>query len=389
MSTAIRPKTQTTYELLSDLVSFPSVSDDLAANHEALNYVAEFLEERGMFVQRFEPTKHKYEVLIASTRPDNAKNPKVLLAAHIDVMPASPGMFRVRKQDGKYFGRGVHDMKCSIAAYMKIVDKLQGSLQNYDFAIMLTSDEEIGGRDGINGTQQFIKAGYIPDVVVLPDGGQDWQLENISNGYMHVTLQATGKTAHSSRPWLGNNAVEKLIGALDEIRRQFTEQGPDTDTGNIATISSPDIPANQVPDFAESNISFRLKHAGRLKHWRKVVGDICKKYGVEVIERAGGEVTYNDLDNPYVRRFADLTEQVTGEKVIGFHSYAGSDARFYAEVGVPYANAYPRGGGHHSENEWLDAKALDQLEQIVYQYVLGVAAGSKQEASDGQKLLGN
>lgn len=359
--------------IFEKLVAFPTLSDDLVVNHEALDYIGGYLKERGMHVQRFEPTSNSHEILLASTRPDNAKNPTLLLAAHGDVVTASESMFTLRKEDGKFFGRGVFDMKFAIACYMRAVDEIKVDLAEYDFAIMITTDEELGGRDGINGVRKFVEAGYLPKVAVLPDGGENWQLETVSNGYMHFALEAHGKTGHSSRPWLADNAVERLTDALHAIRQHFKDHGPETDTINTATIRTSDVPANQVPDYAIVELSIRLRHPGNLDHWRKIISDACQEHGVVVVERAGWEATFNDLENPYVRRFADLIEEVTGIKNTGFHSYAGSDARFYAEAGVPYANTYPVGGGHHSDHEWLAESSLMQFKEVILRYIKAIA----------------
>lgn len=362
-----------TEAILRTLVSMPTVSDSFEVNHEALDYVEKFLKDHGMYTKRYPRTAKMYEGLVASTRPNNAKTPVVLLAAHMDVIPAAKHLFTLRQKGNKYFGRGVYDMKCAIASYMSIVNELHDSLAKYDFAIMIVTDEEIGGRDGVNSTTEFLRLGYTPKFVILPDGGEDWQLEIASNGYLHYTLQAHGITGHSSRPWLGENATEKLIDSIHELRNYFRDQHRASDTLNIAAIKTSDVPANQIPDYATVDFSIRLHHRESIDKWRDLISKICKKHGVESIERAGWDLVFNDLDNPFVRRYADLTEQVTGVKVTGFHSYAGSDARFLAEAGIPYANAYPKGGGHHSENEWLAVEALGQFRRIVRLYLESVA----------------
>lgn len=377
--TTLNDTTDTELEaIFTKLVGFPTMSDDMAANHAMLDYIAEYLQERGMYVRRFEPTAKAHETLIASTRPDNDKRPTLLLAAHGDVITADESMFSVRKEDGKYFGRGVYDMKFAIASYMKVVEELKNELAEYDFAIMITSDEELGGRDGVNSVREFVNDGYIPKMVVLPDGGENWQLETASNGYMHLALEAHGRTGHGSRPWLGDNAVARLNDALYDIRQHFKDQGPETDTINPATIRTSDVPANQIPDYATAELSIRLRHPGRLVYWRKLVTEICEQHGVTVVERAGWDATYNDPENEYVRRFADAIEEITGIKNIGFHSYAGSDARFFADAGVPYANTYPMGGGHHSDQEWLAEISLMQFKDVVLRYVKDIA---KEQAS--------
>ncbi len=359
--------------LLGKLVAFPTVNDDAKANFQALRFAGKHLAAHGMHVRYIERTPQMYDALLASSRADNAMTPTVLLAAHIDVITADAAMFSLRKQDGRYLGRGVYDMKFAIAAYLEVVAALQHTLPRYNFAILLTSDEELGGRDDINGTRGLVKAGLCPQVVILPDGGENWQLETASNGYMHLVLEARGNTGHSSRPWLGDNAIHKLTGALHDLKSHFKDQGPDTDTLNIATIKTSDTPANQIPDYAAAEISLRLRHAGRLAHWQRTLAEICSEHDITLTEHVALDVIQNDLANPFVRRFAELTQEEVGITVDGFHSYAASDARFFAEIGVPYINTYPHGGGHHSANEWLSQESLTQFRDSVLRYIREVA----------------
>lgn len=356
-------------EILRQLVGFKTVTGNREECHKLLVYIADYLSARGMHLKWFD--QDGYESLIATTKPGK-KNFTVMLAAHVDVIAGPDKLFTLQRKGNKYIGRGVLDMKCAIAAYMKAVDELQENLQDYDFGIMLTSDEEIAGKDGVNGAVHLINQGYVPKVLVLPDGGQDWQLETVSNGYAHFTLQASGKTAHSSRPWEGESAAFKIISTLQEIKEHFKDHGPGTDTLNISTINT-DGPVNRIPDYAKAEISIRIAKPGGLEEWTNTFNEICTKHSVKLIPRTGWEPLVNDLHNPYVKHYAKLTEEVTGVKIDGFHSYAGSDARYFAELGVPYANAYPRGGGHHSDEEWLEVKALEQLTAIITRYIADIA----------------
>lgn len=356
-------------EILRQLVAYKTVTGNHAECHKLLSYVADYLVARGMHVRWLE--YHGYKSLVASVKP-NKKDFTVMLAAHIDVVAAPDALFTMQKKAGRYIGRGVLDMKCAIAAYMKAVDELQDNLQDYDFGIMLTSDEEIAGTDNINGTSSLINEGYVPKMLILPDGGQDWQLEASSNGYAHFTLIASGKTAHGSRPWEGENAAFKIISTLQDIKEHFKDHGPDTDTLNISSVIT-DGPVNRIPDYAKAEVSIRIAKKDGLEYWTEIFNDICTTHKVKLIMRFGWDPHFNNMTNPYVKRYIQLTEEVTGVKIKGFHSYGGSDTRFFSNLGVPYASAYPLGGGHHSDREWLDEEALEQLGTIVTRYVQAMA----------------
>jgi acetylornithine deacetylase len=79
-----------------------------------------------------------------------------------------------------------------------------------------------------------------------------------TKGALRVVIEASGRIAHSAYPELGESAIEKLLDALERIRRHQwpvdAELGPTT--YNIGTITGGRKP-NVVPDAASSEVMFR------------------------------------------------------------------------------------------------------------------------------------
>src|SRR5262249_25611622 len=132
-------------QLLKQLVALPTATGKNEDIGNALRFVSDYLRARGMHIEQLE---HKgVQSLYASVRPGNTR-PAVLLNAHIDTVPAEPGQLKLTEKDGKLYGRGVMDMKFAIASFMTLVDTLKDNLQSYDFALLITGDEEVGGENG-------------------------------------------------------------------------------------------------------------------------------------------------------------------------------------------------------------------------------------------------
>ena len=174
-----------------------------------------------------------YRSLIATSRRHH-KKPTVLLSGHIDVVPGAEELFTLQQDHQNYYGRGVLDMKGSIAVFLSIIDELKGKLDQFDLGLLITSDEEIGG---FNGTQVVLEHGYLPKVSILPDGGADWQIQTSAKGVFQLKINTTGQAAHGSQPWNGDNANLKLIRVIHEIHGLFPTNGPDDNTINIGKIS--------------------------------------------------------------------------------------------------------------------------------------------------------
>lgn len=352
---------------LRALIEIPTITGDFEMTNSALKLAADFLQQHGMHVNWH--TYDGYECFAATTRP--TKTPTVYLYAHMDVVPALPELFTLQKEDGKYIGRGVYDMKGTLAAYMQVVEDLGSKLAEYDFGIIVTSDEELGSKHKSTNDSCFNKLledGYLAKIYIMPDGARDWQLESSAKGFIHYALTASGKAAHGSRPWEGDNAIHRLMDALNEFRTHFKDHGPDTDTLNIGSITGGDA-ANQVPHTASAEIEMRPSTPGSHDRLVALVQKICNKHGIEYKVKTDLAMTFHDLTNPYLVSFASSIKKVVGVEPKGYRSLGGSDARFLTDYKLPAAVFYPFGGGHHSNKEWLVAGELEHMRDVYLDYL--------------------
>ncbi len=354
-------------DILAKLVSFHTTEDDPQAMHQALDYIADFLAKRGMTIERYD--SNGYESMVATIRPGQ-KTPAVMLAAHLDVVPAADELFVMRRDGGKLYGRGVLDMKFAVAAYMQLVDDLQDRLEDYDFAIMITGDEEMGGLDG---TAALLKEGYLPKVAILPDGGDNWQIQTLSKGFIYGKIRAFGKAAHGSRTWLGDNAIIKLMDILAEMRKLFEEPARmEVSTLNIGQFHGGEA-TNQVAADAEAAIDCRFINNEEKAKALEAINAICAKTDAEFDLLLNGAEHRTDLADPLVEPLARHIEAVTGTHVTGWSTPASSDARYFADHGIPCLSVYPIGGGHHGPEEWLDAQAFEQYKVVLQRYLDEIA----------------
>jgi succinyl-diaminopimelate desuccinylase len=353
-------------EILRKLVAFRTVADDAQSTHQALDYIATFVTQRGMHVARFESKGH--ESLVATVVAGN-KTPKVLLAAHLDVVPAPDELFDIRIADGKIYGRGTLDMKYAVAAYLQLIDELQDDLARYDIGLMITTDEEVGGNEG---TGQLVKEGYKPSVCVIPDGGDNWQIQIASKGFYYLHLQAYGTPAHGSRPWHGVNAILPMIEALGDIQALFGESKPENSTLNIGKLGGGGA-VNQVADYAEASIDIRAHTETEKRALLARVQAICATRNVELTVALDGVATQFSLDDPLIAPFARHITAVTGTQVTGSHTLGSNDTRFFAEQGVPCISLYPTGAGHHGPDEWVSEEGFYQFKEVLGRYLNEVA----------------
>lgn len=355
--------------ILAKLVAYQSITGNRSANNDALSYIERFVAERGMHPRYIE--HDGVRSLIATSKPHH-KTPVVMLGGHIDVVPGPDELFTLHQDHEKFYGRGVLDMKGSVAVFLSVIDSLKDKVDELDFGLMITTDEEVGG---FNGTKVLLEQGYVPSVCVLPDGGPDWQIQLSAKGVLQLKVSTSGQAAHSSQPWNGDNANLKLIRVINEIYNLFPKNGPDDNTINIGKISGGEA-INQVADSAESSLDIRVVSEKDKERLLEEIQAVCRRHEARLDIVMQGSVANFDLHDPYIKRFADIVTEVTNVKIKGSHAFGSGDARFFAERNIPCISLYPPGGGHHSSDEWVSVEGLQQLQEIITQYVLETATES-------------
>ena len=100
-------------------------------------------------------------VLIHTEKP-TTKHFKIILNAHLDVVPDDKGQFNPYRENGKLFGRGAYDMKAGAAVMILLFKELAKEVA-YPLALQLVTDEEASGHDG---TKLQIEKGVTADFVI-------------------------------------------------------------------------------------------------------------------------------------------------------------------------------------------------------------------------------
>jgi succinyl-diaminopimelate desuccinylase len=368
------------YRQLAALVAMPTTSDDVAATDMALDYIEDYLASRGMYCKR--DRFNGYGTLLASTLQTNLYAPTVLLTAHVDVVGGSKELFTLKQHGDKLFGRGVYDMKFSIAGYLQLVDELQDNLSDYDFGIFITTDEEIGSQS----TFEMVAAGLHPQVCIMPDStAPDWNIETVAKGFWRFDLTAQGRTAHGARPWEGDSASFKLIHALHDLKMSFEGHNESSDSLNIGKINGGQG-YNVVPSEMTAAVEIRYLNNQSLELQQKIVRDLCVKYDLLFTERILCSSVLTDLDHPLVREYLQSVETITGKRPAGFISCAGSDAPPFYDAGITCILSCCKGGGHHSENEWISLASFMQFVPILHTFLKKTAL-IESNISDQEPLL--
>ncbi len=359
-------------QLTRDLVLIESTNDRPDERHRCFQLIRNHLDEvEGIKIRMLE--KNGYESLLAF--PSGIDKPEVLLCGHLDVVHhPEPDSYQSQLRDGKIFGPGAGDMKGQLAIMMELIRHLKQENPAIPLGIAITSDEEIGGENGV----KFLvkEAGVNCGVAVIPDGGSLTDVIVKEKGILHLRLTSTGLSAHAARPWLGVNALENLTADIAKIQSRFDTNTPaDVDPDDHAThwfstcgltmLSTPNDSPNRIPESANAVLDIRFVPPHNAE---KVLAEIRKDLSKGVVAEliVSAEPTHLAPDDA----FLSIVESVTGTKSHLVRACGGSDGRFFCDQGIPVILSRPKVGNLHGRDEWIDIESMLSYFEICRQYVL-------------------
>ncbi|MCA2214279.1 M20 family metallopeptidase [Jidongwangia harbinensis] len=333
-----------------DLIAIRSTADRPADLRSALGHVLGAVGP-GFTVEHFESRgKPSALVYAGPTRPPF----RVILNAHLDVVPAEDRQFRARRDGDRLYGRGAQDMKVAALVMADVFATLAPDLP-YPLGLQLVTDEEVGGVDG---TGHQVAAGVTAGFVVI---GEHSRLRVVaeSKGLLQVRLRAGGVAAHAAYPWLGDNALRTLTAAIDGILRRHPVPAGEqwTTTVNVARIGTGNRAVNQVPADATAWLDIRFPpedeaFAGRTPD--EIVAHLGALGGerVTVTVEAFAPPHRADPAGAEVRLLRDAA-RAAGYSGDLLRKHGAADGRFYSAAGVDAVIFGPGGDGQHGPDEYL------------------------------------
>ncbi|MDE2817230.1 MAG: M20 family metallopeptidase [Chloroflexota bacterium] len=221
MSVAGETRVQESAELLSSLVSIPSMNPAFMADGSGgeagmAKFVEAQLQDLGMETQQHEVLPGRPNVF-GRLRVPNSKG-MLLFECHMDTVGIDtwgPEAIEPRLEGTTLHGRGSCDAKGCLTGMILALRELAKRPEelDYDIGLLGVVDEEYRFR-GIEG---FITQGIQVTAAVI---GEPTKLELVTatKGAVRFTLQTKGRPAHSSQPEKGNNAIYQMVEVIQHLR---------------------------------------------------------------------------------------------------------------------------------------------------------------------------
>ncbi len=338
--------------LLMRLISIESVT---GKEGKALEFLGEEATKRG-FHCSLEPVPGATGNLVL-----RRGNSKVLLATHVDTVPAwgHPFAFHPHLEGEILWGRGSLDAKGQIVALL-----LASELTEAPFSVALFCDEEGEGK----GSRFFSPSEGITWALVLEPTGM--KIGVAQAGWIEVAVSFKGNASHGSMASFGKNAIEEFLKAWEAVRTLpflsysnplFPPLRP-----NLGAVRG-GIDPQVVPEECTALIDFPVPPGYDV--------DKAEALIKEVFEGFGAEVTVKDKEPPwekghgeegFIRLIEEAIKSVLFSEPVFWGMPAWTDASNLRKKGI---TAFVLGAGElsfaHTPEERISITEVVQLSLVL------------------------
>lgn len=253
--------------IIRQLIRFDTVSNN--TNLPLIEWVQSYLKGHDIPSRLSYDNERRKANLFATVGPGNTGG--IVLSGHTDTVPVTGQKwntppFEAVVSDGKLYGRGAADMKSFIGVCLSLVPQMKAMRLTQPVHLAFTFDEETS----MLGVRTLIAD--LRDAKITPFAcvvGEPTELKAIvgHKGRRAVTCCVRGKSAHSSIPSHGVNAIEyaaKIISHLNGMAQRYKKNeerhyGYDVPYSTILTTTiRGGLSANTVPD--ECTFDFEFRH---------------------------------------------------------------------------------------------------------------------------------
>ncbi|MDB4977151.1 MAG: peptidase [Myxococcaceae bacterium] len=297
---------------------------------------------------------------------DKPGAPKIALVGHLDVVRTQhDGPARIEGE--RLYGAGAADMKSGLALMIELVERLDLPALPCDLTLVFYEREEGPFAENVLGPmlEKFEALRKFDLAICLEPSDNRLQLGCM--GSLHATVTFEGRTAHSARPWEGENAITKAAGFLAELGArvpvEHTVDGMLFKEVLTPTLASGGRGRNVVPDKFELNLNYRF-----------APGKTPEEALAELVSLVRGRATVLATDlspagrphaaHPLVRKLV-----AAGVKTVE-RKHAWTDVARFDQIGVPAVNFGPGLNAQaHQPNEYTDLPLLEQGYQILERFL--------------------
>jgi len=324
----------------------------------------------------------------------------LLFVTHLDVVPADESNwktppFRLRVTSNRAYGRGAADDKSNIVAAMSAMGELAKGEPEVNINLLVTVDEEIGGRAGIG--YLFDDIGIRGNAGVVIDSSPNY-ISIGASGALWGRFIVKGEGGHSGYPEQADNAIYRATAFVEKLKRYHSKVSkirsklrapPEAPYSKVhgrfsITMMHAGEKENVIPGECEVRFDRRLTPEEDAKLAERDLLTYINELAVKtettiddfkILSQVEGYHT--DAQHPFVRHFSSISRDVVGERLPIAADLGGNDGAHLAQAGIPVVcfGTIRHDTNYHNHNEFVYLKDIQVVRDVLI--TLGKSPASK------------
>lgn len=360
--------------IFNNLIKIPSVSSDIWELDRIISYVEWFFVDcENVYIEKY-IFNNKPSIVVQNFEWLEAD---IIFNWHLDVVPPTEDwQFEPYEQDGKIFARWSGDMKSWVALMMVLMKEvLEKKFTQKKICLMITCDEELWGEDGVN---KLVELWYTArECILIPDSGSVTEITIAEKWIIDIDVEIVWKSAHSSRPWLGDNAIEKTMNLYKELKEQFEEteklipQNEYWGSTIEMTMISWGTATNVIPEKVQAHFNMRLTETYKdQEKFIEAFKMILAKYDAKIIWMMQWSLVHTDENAEVIQKYLTIAKQVTWLHTMRLvREHGASDGRFFAEKWIPVILHRPDTDFIHTSWEYVVKQAIFDIYDVYKSFI--------------------
>jgi succinyl-diaminopimelate desuccinylase len=309
-----------------------------------------------------------------------SKGSELMLNSHVDTVPSSDSLLNPVTINGKLYGRGACDAKGCVAV---IISAIQDFEPEYGLKLVFSSDEEVGGVNGLGYVFEREQADYV--LIGEPFGCD--RIGIIQSAVVSADIFIKGKSGHTATTPAVEGAVYKaseyimrvvgdflsLKGNFNQFEKMIRNLGLDFEIRGVGqAVFNPamiqgGIKRNIVSPECTISADIRFMPWIHQDEIRKILSHDCAEFKVNGVLKPFG-FGVDDVDMQKDKTLLNMlimAIKANGLKPTGVCSLGVGDTRHVRKYGVPAFYYGPRGDGLHGDNEFVWIEELYKSTKVL------------------------